>query len=222
MRWIPRLIGFFAILIPFSSGAVEIYTEFPDVIHPDERYVIYSHGLIVEGDNSTPESPEYGVYEFPQIKQALFEGGGFNLIAHHRPKNTDIGEYVATLQSWVRRLLAAGVKPARITLVGFSRGGELTAYASGGLNDVGLNTALLAPCAHGDVRHDPPLVLRGRLLSIYETSDVMGSCAQLAKRSKLVSFEEVAISTGKKHGAFFRPLPDWLLPLREWIARTNR
>jgi hypothetical protein len=81
---------------------------------------------------------------------------------------------------------------------------------------------LLAICKDGDFERDPPLILAGNLLSIYETSDELGSCANLAARSHLSSFKEVAISTGKGHGAFFQPLPEWLQPLKSWIAKTNR
>jgi dienelactone hydrolase len=132
---------------------------------------------------------------------------------------------VGTLDSWVRRLVNAGVAPGRITLVGFSRGGQLTATASAGLASLGINTALLATCEKGDFVRDPrgpSLILGGNLLSIYETSDTLGSCAKLAARSHLASFQEVAISTGKGHGAFFQPLSAWLEPLKAWIAKTNR
>jgi hypothetical protein len=209
------------LLLPISSGAAEIYDRFPDSIHAGERYVIYSHGMIVEGDDPKPISPKYGQYDFPAIKQALFSGGGFNLIAYQRPKSPD-DTYADTLKSWVRRLLDAGVKPGRITLVGFSRGAQLTALASGGLASVDINTALLAICEDGDVSQAPGLILGGNLLSIYETSDELGSCEKLAARSHLESFKEVPISTGKKHGAFFQPLPQWLRPLKAWIAKTNR
>ena len=212
----------FAVLLPLSSQAVEIHENFPEQIHADERYVIYSHGLIVEGSDPRPVHPQYGLYDFPAVKQALFDGGGFNLIAQQRPKNTDVQQYAGTLQSWVRRLVAGGVKPGRITLVGFSRGAQLTAYASSDVSALGINTALMAGCSDGDIVRDPPLVLGGRLLSIYETSDVMGPCGKLAKRSRLISFQEIAISTGKKHGAFFQPLPEWLKPLKAWISETNR
>jgi hypothetical protein len=209
-------------LIPMSGRAVEAYTDFPSVIHADERYVIYSHGLIVEGDDPKPVSPKYGQYDFPAIKQALFEGGGFNLIAYQRPKNTDFDAQARLLESWVRRLRAAGVKASRITLVGFSRGGQLTAIASGRLAAEGINTAILAICQNGDFDITPPVTLGGNFLSIYETSDMLGSCAKLAARGRLVSFKEVAISTGKGHGAFFQPRPEWLELLRAWIEATNR
>jgi dienelactone hydrolase len=213
--------AFALVLFPIISGAVQIYDKFPDSIRADERYVIYSHGLIVEGDDPKPISPKYGQYDFPGIKQAIFNGGGFNLIAVQRAKSSD-DAYADTLKSWVRRLLAAGVKPSRITLVGFSRGAHLTALASSGLVAERINTAIMAICEGGDVAQTPPLTLGGNLLSIYETSDELGPCTKLAARSHLTSFKEVAVSTGKKHGAFFQPLPEWVQPLRAWIAKTNR
>ena len=63
-------------LAPLGCPAVELYDHFPDAIHADERYVIYSHGLIVEGNDPKPISPKYGQYDFPAIKQALFSAGG--------------------------------------------------------------------------------------------------------------------------------------------------
>ena len=227
-----RRLGLFLVasvaLRPLSAGAVELYDHFPDTVHANERYVLYSHGLIAEGTDPKPISPKYGQYDFPGIKQAIFAGGGFNLVAPQRPKDPDYENYVATVVSWVHRLLQAGVAPSRITLVGFSRGGQLTASISSRLAPEGINTAILAICEDGDFVSDSPLpgphnpVLGGNFLSIYETSDIVGSCKKLAARGTLNSFEEIAISTGKKHGAFFQPLPEWTGPLKAWIARTNR
>jgi hypothetical protein len=209
------------VLVPISCGAVEIYDRFPDSIHPGERYVIYSHGFIAEGDDPKPVSPQYGLYDFPAIKEAIFANGDFNLIAYQRPKSLD-DSYAETLKSWVKRLVDAGVKPSRITLVGFSRGAYLTALASNDLADVGINTALLAICEKGEVSGAPSLSLGGNFLSIHEKSDSMGNCNKVAARSHLTGFKEVAISTGKKHGAFFQPLSQWLEPLKAWIAKTNQ
>jgi Phospholipase/Carboxylesterase len=217
-------LGFFAVGAPLTARAVEIYEQFPADIHASERYVIFSHGLIAEGEDPKPVSPQYGVYDFPQIKQALFKGGGFNLIAVQRKKGLDFDTHANQLESCVHQLLKAGVKPSRITLVGFSRGGQITAVAASHLASEGINTAILAICQEGDFAPDsgPPLVLGGNFLSIYETSDQLGSCAKLAGRGHLVSFKEVTISTGKAHGAFFEPRPEWIKPLKAWIAATNR
>jgi len=223
-----RLLLAVALIFSFPTAglAVQIYDQFPSVINPAERYVIYSHGLIAEGDDPKPVSPKYGVFDFPEIKTAIFQGGGFNLIAVQRKKNVEFEQHVEQLESWVHQLLSAGVKPSRITLVGFSRGGQLTAVASSHLASEGIpfNTAILAICSQGDfdVAPDPPVILGGNFLSIYETSDEVGSCSKLARRSHLTSFKEVAISTGKTHGAFFEPRPAWVDPLKAWIARTNR
>jgi hypothetical protein len=210
-----------SVAFSISSGAAEIFDRIPDNIHAGERYVIYSHGFIVEGDDPRPVSAKFGQYDFPGIKEALFAAGGFNLIAYQRPKSSD-DSYADTLKSWVHRLLDAGVKPSRITLVGFSRGAYLTALASSDLASAAINTALLAICEKGEVANKPGLAFGGNFLSIYETSDDLGSCSGLAARSHLGSFKELAISTGKRHGAFFQPLPAWLNPLKAWIATTNR
>jgi hypothetical protein len=57
------------------------------------------------------------------------------------------------------------------------------------------------------------------VLSIYETSDDLGrSCRSLAEASTSVSsFEEIALSTGRQHGAFYAADPAWLDPVIEWI-----
>jgi hypothetical protein len=211
------------LLVPNCGKAVQLYENFPDKIHAAERYVIYSHGFIAEGNDPRPISPKYGVFDFPAIKHALFAGGGFNLIAYQRPKDPEgTNAYVGTLKSWVMRLLDAGVMPSRITLVGFSRGGQLTVYAASDLASTGINTAILAICEGGDFENDPPLILGGNFLSMYEKSDQLGTCSKLAARSHLKSFKEVAIATDKGHGAFFQPRPEWVDPLRAWIAQTNR
>lgn len=207
----------FALAVSATTYGEVLYEFFPAEIHPAEKYVFYSHGFIVEGSNETPVHPEYGRYEFPAIKQKLFDLGGFNLIAHHRPEGTDVQQYVARLESWVKRLLDAGVDEMNITLIGFSRGSQLTARASGRLHDKQINTVLMAACIEGDIAADPPLRLGGRVLSIYEISDAAGSCENLEARSDTRTYDEIAIATGKSHGAFYMPLEEWIDPIRDWM-----
>lgn len=75
----------FSLLLPLTCPAVELYDHFPTAIHADERYVIYSHGLIVEGTDPKPISPKYGQYDFPAIKQALFSDGVRNMARSFNP-----------------------------------------------------------------------------------------------------------------------------------------
>ena len=51
--------------------SAEVYSDFPTDIQSDGNYVFYSHGLIVEGTDPRPVHPEFGVYQFPEIIQAL-------------------------------------------------------------------------------------------------------------------------------------------------------
>jgi len=208
-------------LLPAIVIAEAIYQEFPTQIEPDEKYVFYSHGLLVEGTDETPIHPEYGRYDFPAIRQKLLEIGGFNLIAYHRPSNTDIAEYADLLESWVVSLIASGVGPLNITLIGFSRGAHITALSASQLRSYEINTVLIASCLNGDIEADPPLILSGRLLSIYESTDNAGPCEKLASRSQLTSFDEISISIGEKHGAFYTPLDNWMNPIKEWLQRND-
>jgi hypothetical protein len=214
------VIGFIAVQTCSAAplSAAELYSDFPVHIDPQRNYVVYSHGRIVEGDNLKPIHERWGTYDFPAIVSSLAENQSFALIAPHRPKNADLEEYVERLTSWVYRLVEAGVKPENITLVGFSRGGQMTALAADKLKPLNINTALLATCWKTGVQDQPAITLSGRLLSIYETTDSAGSCRELGARSRqLSSFEEIEISTGKEHGAFYLPLSDWIEPLVNWI-----
>ena len=198
--------------------AAELHSDFPSHIDSEGRYVIYSHGRIVEGDDPRPVHERWGVYDFPAIVSKLGEDGTFTLIAHHRSENTNASNYVGRLKSWVNTLIEAGVMPERITLVGFSSGGHFTALAASQLKPLQINTALLATCWTTGVQEQPSITLSGRLLSIYETTDSALSCNKLAVRSPdLSSFEEVEITTGKEHGAFYTPRPEWIDPLLLWI-----
>ena len=202
--------------ISLPSFAGQLLTEFPEKIDPKAKYVFYSHGFIVEGTNPTPKHPKFGIYQFPDIKEAL-AASDFNLIAYHRPAKTNPQQFAIKLADDVRKLIAGGVDASQITLLGFSRGGAITAFASSNLSMEKLNTIMMASCG-GWIKNRPEVKLAGNVLSIYETSDSFGTCKTLIDRSeKVKSFKEIAITTGKQHGAFFTPRKEWLEPVLEWI-----
>ncbi|HEV3050803.1 MAG TPA: alpha/beta hydrolase, partial [Longimicrobium sp.] len=120
----------------------------------------------------------------------------------------------------VRRLMAAGVPAEWVAVVGFSKGGALAMIASDLLSDPRIPFVFLGPC--GDwVQGRDDVDVRGRILSIYEASDELGtSCEPLfAQASDPGEHREIRIDTGAGHGAFFRPRPEWLDPLLQWIRK---
>ena len=200
-----------------------IHTQFPSDIDANGKYVFYSHGFIVEGTNPKPVDKRHGwgLYDFPAVKQALSDSS-HELIAYHRPKGTDPYEFSYKLASDVRRLVRAGVAPENITLIGFSRGAFITALTSHNLANVEVNTVLLAGCGRFASDRYKNMSLYGRALSIYETTDASSTCKKLETRSpELQSFDEIAITTGLSHGAFYRPLDEWVKPIKTWIKRHS-
>lgn len=214
-----RLIALFFIMC-FCGDLCAADTVLPDTVEPDGRYVFYSHGFIVEGDNPRPQHPRWGVYDYPAVVKAL-KDDSYTLIAHHRPKGIAPSVYAETLAGFVRALIDKGVRPQNISLVGFSRGGALTILASDVLKNTEVNFAILAGCGKL-VSQRPDVTLSGRILSVYETSDTVGSCDTLRARSPgIVDYKEIAISTGKEHGAFYLPRDAWVLPVRAWLNAST-
>jgi hypothetical protein len=207
------------VLVGTKSSAGALYTSFPEAIMPAEKYVFYSHGLIVEGENLMPVNERWGVYDFIAVRKALADPS-YNLISYHRPDKTVPDEFAEKLATDVRKLLKAGVKAENITLLGFSRGGEITLLASDKLRLDKINTILLAVCG-GFVKENLEYQAYGNVYSIYETSDFSGSCQFLKNRNDNIHlFKETAISTGKEHGAFYQPLPEWIVPVKAWLENT--
>ncbi|MCJ8317989.1 MAG: alpha/beta hydrolase [Colwellia sp.] len=197
-----------------------IYKKFPSEIKSNEQYVFYSHGFIVEGQNPTPINPRWGMYDFPEIKKTLSDDS-YNLIAYHRPKGTEPRAFAKKLAENANTLIEHGVKAENITFIGFSRGGAITVLTSNYLASDKVNFVILAGCSEF-VKNNAELEVYGRVFSVFETSDGVGSCQFLIDRSKRVkSFEEISISTGKEHGAFYQPLPEWIIPVKKWLKSNG-
>ena len=197
--------------------AGKTYEQFPDEVDHNSKYVFYSHGKIVEGKNTNPIHPRWGEYDFPKVKEAL-SSNNYTLVAYHRPENTNPKKFALKLSNDVQKLISLGVKPQNISLVGFSRGGEITILASNNLQNPDVNIILLASCA-SFMKNRELFKVYGKVFSIYETSDMVGSCQFLINQSTNVSsFNEVSISTGKEHGAFFKPISDWIKPVKKWLG----
>jgi alpha/beta superfamily hydrolase len=144
------------------------------------------------------------------------------LIAYHRPKGTDPFRHAEVLANNVRELLKSGVGAKHITIMGFSRGAFITSITSHYLEETPVNTVLLAGCGRITSNKYSDVKINGAFLSVYETTDGASTCKSLEERSdNLKSFEEFSISTGKEHGAFYRPISEWVIPVKRWIKERN-
>ena len=191
----------------------------PEVPARDARYLFYLHGRIIEDQGPAGVSPRFGRYDYPGIL-AAFRARGFEVRSEVRPADTDVNAYAARVAGEIEALVARGVPPSHITVVGASKGAVITALVSTRLARPGVRYVLLANCNDWLIRtHDPNLT--GEVLSIYEASDEFGgTCRPLADRSpRLQRFEEVRLETGLGHGMVYRPLPAWVEPAAAWARR---
>ena len=196
-------------------------TAAPPSQAPDDgtRYLFYLHGRIIEEQGPQGVSPRFGRYDYPGIL-AAFRARGFEVPSEVRPRNTDMGAYAARIAGEIEALIARGVEPSHITVVGASKGAGITALVSTRLARPGVRYVMLAGCNDGLIRTLDPR-LSGELLSIHEASDEMvGSCRALAARSpQLQRFEEIRLNTGLGHGMVYRPLDAWVEPAAAWARR---
>lgn len=195
--------------------------EVPKTPYPRAHYVIYLHGRIIEEQGPRPTHPEWGVYEYQKILDTL-AAPGLTVISEQRRSGTDMDKFAEHVAGQVRNLLAAKVPAENIAVVGFSKGGGIAIRTSAILKNDKVSFVFLGACGDGDFSSST-LDVRGRILSIYESSDEIGrSCAQLFAKSKGAGErKEIKIETGKHHGAFFEPRKEWTVPVLSWVQKAR-
>ncbi|MDH5589073.1 MAG: alpha/beta hydrolase [Gemmatimonadota bacterium] len=212
------LLGLAALVAPVRAQTLPLLETAPTKPDPAIRYVFYLHGQIIEREGRRPTHPRFGVYEYDDILREL-AGSGAQIISEQRPPNTDVAAAARGISEQVRSLLDAGVPATRIAVVGFSKGGRIAIATSSILREP-ITYVFLAACNRG-VFDDETHRVSGRVLSVYEESDDIGvSCEPLLERSpEVVESREVRISTGERHGAFYRPREEWLDETIRWIRQ---
>jgi hypothetical protein len=204
-------------LVAAPVFAQKIVTAFPSTNASSKTYLIYLHGRIVENLGPRPTDSRFGLYDYPAILDALASKGA-TVISSQRKPNTNVNEYAGLVVSQIEEAIRSGVPPDHIVVVGFSKGGDIAIHVSSFLRRPQVRFVLLAACWPRP--DEPQLRLTGRVLSVYETSDTLAgnSCAPLAQHpEKPQSFEEITISTGRSHGAFYTPMKEWVEPVLDWI-----
>ena len=202
---------------PFLAPVLLALLSAPAAAQAPPRYLIYLHAKIVEETGQRrPTDPAYGVYEYDAILDSL-RHAGFIVISDQRPTRTNSDSFATHVARQVDSLLALGVPPEAITIVGFSKGGWIAILASSQLQNPALSFVFMAACGPWAFER-PDLHVAGRLLSLYETSDSLGvSCAPLFARRRAGSpTTEIPLSLGLGHGTFFQPRAAWLEPVLTW------
>ncbi len=103
--------------------------------------------------------------------------------------------------------------------MGFSKGGGIAIAASSTLAEDDINFIFMAACGPW-LESRPEIVPHGRLLALREASDeLVGSCEALFSRcGDATAYKEIVIDVGGGHGAFYRPLPEWVEPVGDWAG----
>jgi hypothetical protein len=191
-----------------------VFSNVPSRLDPAAHYLIYLHGRILESQGRHAVSPDFGPYQYDAILDAFAERG-FVVVSEVRHENAG-RPFVHKVASQVRRLLAAGVPPGNVTVVGASKGGALTLGIAAELGAPELSFVVLAGC--GPYTESLAPRLRGRVLSIFDSVDrFTPSCrATFEKASHLGEHREIVVKLGLDHGLLYRPRAEWVDPACAW------
>lgn len=184
----------------------------------ETRYLFFLHNRFLEEHGLNEEHPEYGRTEYQEIIDE-FEKEGLTVISEIRQGNVNARDYAAKVVSQIDSLLILGVDPARITVVGTSKGGYIAQYVSTLANNTNLNFVFVASFQESDLVDIPDINYCGNILSIYERSDPFGVSPIKRKENstcEISHYGEVELDTKKGHGFLFKPLKDWLEPTMMW------
>ena len=191
----------------------QILTEPPENPDPNARYVFYLHGKIIEDEGRRPSHPRWGVYEYDAILKAL-ESKGYVVISEQRPKDTIVGSYSREIKGQIRDLINADVPYDHITVIGFSKGGNILQSISKSLK-APIRYVIMAGCS----KTGKGAQFQGDVLSLVEKDDyLVGICMPLFENSPRIGrYREIIVEMGNGHGSFFKPDDRWLDPAVEWI-----
>ncbi|MBI9081400.1 MAG: hypothetical protein JEY79_16865 [Pseudodesulfovibrio sp.] len=216
---------FLVLLLAAPSAHAISFEKAIKNVNQQDKYFFYLHGAIMEKKGKNAVSDRYGSYLYDHIIEH-FEDRGLIVIEEVRgPVNPN--KYASKIVMQVRRLMAAGVPAGNICVTGFSKGGYITLLVASSLGNPGVGYVIMAGCGRGKcgyvfdqfLKKKRGARLRGRILSIYAGSDMdAGSCRQAFEQAPDdgFSFKELRIKTGKGHGLFYQPRPEWVAPVAIW------
>jgi len=210
-----------------SAAAGESHTDVPRSVDPSQKYLFYMHGKWIEMHGLNRAHPQHGRYQYREIVDALAQRG-FVVISEARTGGGRMGEYARKVAEQISELIAQGVPPSNITVIGHSKGGYMALMVSSMLRKPDLTFVVMAGCGKEGTQfrrsyerflEKGAAGLSGRILSIYDTADTAaGSCAEAFDLSGQTRSREKVFHTGRGHGLFYSPDPVWIGEIVEFTA----
>ncbi len=207
----------------FLASLVLLALTLPSLAADTPRHLLYLHGRIVQEQQSArPQQPRFGFYELEQIL-TTFRDKGFVVTGGIRPKAASVSQSADVVVGQVRALLRKGVAPDHVTVVGASMGGGTALVASARLQEPGVRFAVMGVCLSQNVQaliKDEGKAPSGHVLAIRETTDELtADCPAWTPEAKATGLvvREMVLDTGLSHGFLYRPIPEWVKPVVEWV-----
>lgn len=199
-----------------SASAAELTYAMPAAINPAASYLFFHHNYYVETKGVDGDCKYYDILK-------AFSGRGYTVISEIRPKDASVIEYGKKGAADVRKLLAAGVPPEKITVAGHSKGGVIALQVAAQLDSPKINYAILAGCGIKGLEKGYPEFgkLKGNFLSLYASSDrIAGSCGpEFTKTKEGLSANEIVLDNPAGRQLFFKPVAAWLEPVNDWLKQ---
>ncbi len=208
------------LFVSSMAFAQTVGSALPKVIDKRERFLFYLHGGVVTvlGNNAVNQSrPEWGPYEYLGILDSL-KNRGFNIISENRKPGVDDSVYSGKIVGQVDSLLAAGVPPEQVLLLGASAGWNIVLQVADILKDKNMRYVIMGGCWPDTHKEYVNMELYGHFLSVTEATDPHGTCQNIFEgRKHLSSYKEITLHTGLSHGFIYRGHRAWIDPVINWF-----
>ena len=186
----------------------------------NDRFIFFLHNRFLEVYDLNESHPTYGRAEYLEIIKA-YKDQGFNGISKKRKGNVNVKDYALKVTEQIDSLLKTGIEPAKITVIGTSKGGYIAQYVSTFAKNPNLNFVFIGSFRNKDIKNIPEINYCGNILTIYEKTDPLGVSALQRKETstcKIKHFKEIELNTGLKHGFLFKALKEWIEPSVKWAS----
>lgn len=200
----------------------------PQQVDTTARYLFYMHGSWLEEHGVAEENPRYGYYEYDAIVKTFLDHN-FNVISENRLQPVKAKKYARSVSQQVRQLLESGVPPSSITVIGHSKGGQMTLLVASLVRNDAVKYVIMAGCGKKGTRfrqgyekflQKDASRVRGRILSLVDRDDQdTASCRETFERATDAIGEEKIFTTGRGHGLFYSPQDLWIDEVVGWARK---